>query len=144
MIPSLVMMALGPFRFGVAGSDYQQFSRTAAYRWSKVDRLGRTPALQYAGPDTQQVSIDGVIYPHFKGGLRQMDKMRAIAATGQPLMMVDGLGWVWKRWVITQVREDKSLFLRDGAPRKIEFTISLQVYGADADGGIDSVIRGLV
>ena len=37
----LVMMALGVFRFGMAGGSYQQFSRTAGYRWQRVDRIGR-------------------------------------------------------------------------------------------------------
>ena len=41
------------------------------------------------------------------------------------------MGWVWGRWVITGVEERKSLFMADGAPRKIEFTTSLKAYGSD-------------
>ena len=134
-----VMMALGAFRFGMAGGAYQTFSRTASYRWSKVNRIGRTPALQYAGPDAQEVTIEGVIYPHFKGGLHQVELMRLQAGLGKPMMMVDGLGWVWSRWVITRVEERKSVFLRDGAPRKIEFTVTLQAYGQD--GAISLIER---
>jgi phage protein U len=110
-----VMMALGLFRFGMANEAYQNFTRRAAFRWDKVDRVGRAPALQYAGPDAQTVSLSGVIYPHFRGGLRQVDLMRARAETGEPMMMVDGLGWV----------------LADGAPQKIEFSMKLQAYGED-------------
>lgn len=128
---SLVMMALGTFRFGISNGAYQKFSRTAAYRWNKVERAGRTPALQYTGPDAQEITIEGVIYPHYRGGLRQVDLMRLRAGLGIPMMMVDGLGWVWQRWVIVRIEERKSVFLRDGAPRKIEFTITLQAYGED-------------
>ena len=103
--------------------------------------IGREPALQYTGPDTQSITIEGVIYPHFKGGLRQVEMMRLKAGIGAPLMMVDGLGWVWKRWVIMRVEERKSHFLRDGAPRKIEFSLTLQSYGPDG-GGILSAIGG--
>nr|WP_291240753.1 phage tail protein [Gemmobacter sp.] len=46
-------------------------------------------------------------------------------------ILVDGMGWVWDRWVITGVEERKSLFMADGAPRKIEFTTSLKAYGSD-------------
>ena len=127
----LVMMALVSFRFGLSHGAYQQFSRSAGYRWNKVNRIGREPALQYAGPDTQDVTIEGVIYPHFKGGLRQVELMRLKAGAATPLMMVDGLGWVWKRWIIVRVEERKSYFLRDGAPRKIEFSLALQSYGLD-------------
>ncbi|MGR3501619.1 phage tail protein [Pseudaestuariivita sp.] len=126
---ALVMMALGSFRFGSSNEAYQNFARTAGYRWGKVERIGAAPALQYAGLDTQEVTIEGVIYPHFRGGLRQLDLMRAVAGAGVPMMMVDGLGWVWNRWCIVSIEERKSYFLKDGAPRKIEFTITLQSYG---------------
>ena len=127
----LVMMALGTFRFGVNRASYQTFTRDAAYRWAKADRLGRDPALQFLGPDAEEITLEGVIYPHFKGGLRQMDLMRAVAELGTPMMLVDGLGFVWQRWAIVTVSETKSVFLADGAPRRIEFSIRLQAYGGD-------------
>jgi hypothetical protein len=126
-----IMMALGSFRFGVNRASYQSFTRDAAYRWSRQDRLGRAPALQYLGPDAEEITLEGVVYPHFKGGLRQMELMRAVARLGQPMMLVDGLGFVWQRWVITRVSETKSLFLADGAPRRIEFNVTLRAYGSD-------------
>ncbi|MCA3509231.1 MAG: phage tail protein [Rhodobacter sp.] len=127
-----VMMALGTFRFGVNRANYQTFTREAAFRWARQDRLGRAPALQYLGPDAEEISLEGVIYPHFRGGLRQMELMRAVARQGMPMMLVDGLGWVWQRWVITGVSETKTVFLADGAPRRIDFGIRLQAYGRDA------------
>jgi phage protein U len=129
---SVVMMALGAFRFGVNRANYQSFTRSASWRWEAQDRLGRNPALQFLGPGTDEIALQGVIYPHFKGGLRQVELMRLVANAGQPLILVDGLGWVWDRWVITSVEETKTLFLADGAPRKIEFSVGLKAYGSDA------------
>jgi len=63
--------------------------------------------------------------------LRQVELMRATADLGRPMMLVDGLGWIWEQWVIVGVEERKSYFMRDGAPRKIEFTVTLRAYGAD-------------
>lgn len=126
------MMALGAFRFGVNRANYQTFTRSASWRWEAQDRLGRNPALQFLGPGTDEISLQGVIYPHFRGGLRQVELMRFVANAGQPLILVDGLGWVWDRWVITSVEETKTLFLADGAPRKIEFSVGLKAYGSDA------------
>jgi phage protein U len=60
-----------------------------------------------------------------------MELMRAVARQGVPMMLVDGLGFVWQRWVITRVSETKSLFLADGAPRRIEFNVTLRAYGSD-------------
>lgn len=128
---SIVMMALGLFQFGMNGSNYQTFRRAAAYRWQPQNRVGRTPAMQFLGPDTQEITLSGVIYPHFKGGLRQVELMRLAAAQGQPMMLVDGLGWVWERWVVVSIEDTKTLLMSDGAPRKIEFTLTLKSYGAD-------------
>jgi phage protein U len=132
MLSSLVMMALGGLRFGVNRAAYQTFTRMASYRWEEQARLGRAPALQYLGPGADEITLEGVIYPHFKGGLRQIELMRLLARQGQPMILVDGLGWVWDRWVITGIDEAKSVFMADGAPRKIEFTVTLKAYGADA------------
>lgn len=136
MNASLVMMALGTYRFGIGRGAYQTFARSASWRWEQVDRIGRAPAQQYLGPGADEISLEGVIYPHFKGGLRQVELMRATAGTGRPMILVDGMGWVWQRWVITAVEERKSVFLADGAPRKIEFSMSLRAYGDDRAGGI--------
>ena len=126
-----VMMALGAFRFGVTGGSYQKLRRDARYRWEKLDRVGRDPALQYLGPDAEEITLEGVIHPHYRGGLRQLDFMRAAARTGEPMMLVDGLGWVWQRWAITGVEETKTVLMSDGAPRQIDFRITLRAYGAD-------------
>lgn len=134
MLTSLVMMALGAFRFGVNSASYQSFSRSAAWRWEKIDRAGRAPALQYLGPDADEITLEGVIYPHFKGGLRQVELMRLAASAGQPMILVDGLGWVWERWVIVGVEEKKGVFMPDGAPRRIEFSVRLRAYGQDGGG----------
>ena len=134
MIASLIMMGLGPFRFGLTGSNYQEMIRTSGWRWAELQRQGRTPALQYAGPTAETLTLKGIIYPHFNGGLRQVDQMRAQGDLGVPLMMVDGLGFVWRRWVITDLEERKSVLMSDGAPRKIEFALSLKRYGEDFFG----------
>ncbi|MCA8881834.1 MAG: phage tail protein [Rhodobacteraceae bacterium] len=125
-------MALGSFRFGVNKASYQALSRTAAWRWSTLDRIGRAPASQFLGAGAEDIRLEGVIYPHFKGGLRQVEAMRVIAGLGEPMILVDGLGWVLNRWCITRIEERKRVFLADGAPRKIEFSLDLQSYGEDA------------
>ncbi|MCB1397526.1 MAG: phage tail protein [Rhodobacteraceae bacterium] len=124
-------MALGAFRFGVTGGSYQSLRRVAQYRWAKLDRIGRDPALQFLGPDAEEITLEGTIHPHFKGGLRQVEFMRLAAGTGQPMMMVDGLGWVWDRWSIIGVEETKTVLMADGAPRQIDFRVTLRAYGED-------------
>lgn len=57
MLASLVMMALGTFRFGVNSASYQTWRRSASYRWEQLDRAGRAPALQFLGPDVEEVTL---------------------------------------------------------------------------------------
>ncbi|SFQ14644.1 hypothetical protein SAMN05421853_102123 [Roseivivax halotolerans] len=127
----LVMMALGSFRFGLTSGDYQTFRRAASYRWEKVDRIGRAPALQFAGPDTETISLSGVIYPSFAGSFRQVEQMRLQAGLGLPFMLTDGMGFIWQRWCIASAEETRTVLFADGAPRKLEFSVELMAYGDD-------------
>ena len=131
MLTNLTILGLGSFRFGVNRSSYQSLRREARYRWATLPRIGRIPAAQYLGPDSQTITLEGVIYPHFRGGLRQVELMRGQAGLGLPMMLVDGLGFILDQWCITSVEETKSVFLRDGAPRQIDFSMQLQSYGGD-------------
>lgn len=130
-----VQMALGAFRFSVFSAAYQGFSRAASHRWAAMDRIGRAPAHQYLGPEAEEIGIEGVIFPGYEYSLlggNQISQMRAQAGLGQPLMLVDGLGFVWGRWVVRSVTEDQSVFMPDGAARRIGFRLQLSAYGEDA------------
>ncbi|MEM8555991.1 MAG: phage tail protein [Pseudomonadota bacterium] len=129
MFLSTVMMGLGLFRFGVDNAVYQSLKRDASFRWSHVDRVGRAPAAQFLGPGVKTINLQGVIYPHYSGGLRQVEAMELAAGLGQPMMLVDGLGFVFDRWCITSVSQTKTVFLAGGAPRRIDFAMTLESYG---------------
>ena len=96
-----------------------------------IDRAGAKSAAQFLGIGPEQMTLEGTIYPHFKGGLRQVELMRAVAGLGQPMILVDGLGWVLDRWCIEGIEEKKGTFLADGAPRRIDFRLDLVSYGGD-------------
>jgi len=130
-----IQMRLGRYPFSVFSAAYQDFRRTAEHRWAPMPRVGREPAMQYLGPDVARIDIDGVIFPGYEYsvlGQAQLPLMRAEAARGEPLMLVDGLGFVWGRWVIERVDERQSVFFADGSARRIEFRLSLAAYGEDA------------
>ena len=88
-----VMMALGGYRFAIGTAAFQTLRRATEYRWAQMNRIGRRPAMQYVGPGVESIDLDGVIYPHFRGGLRQVEAMRAEARLGLPLMLVSGTGY---------------------------------------------------
>ena len=124
-----VMIALGGYRFSLDTAAYDTLTRETGWRWSMAERLGSLPAVQYAGPGSEKVELSGTIYPHFRGGLAQLDAMRAEADKGQPLRLVDGRGLYWGLYVITRVSETQSLLGARGEPRRVNFVLELQRYG---------------
>lgn len=128
---SETLMALGDYRFSVNSASYNELRRSTEYRWQSQARLQRLPAQQYLGPGVDTLDVSGVIYPHYRGGIKQLNAMRMQAGRGAPLLLVDGLGFVWGQWVIRQVEEQRSVHLINGQPRKLEFTLRLARYGDD-------------
>lgn len=129
---SEIMMALGEYRFSVSTAAYNDFRRNTAWRWASQQRLGRLPAKQYLGPGEDTIEMGGTIYPHYNGGLKQIDSMRDEAGKGEPLLLVDGLGNVWGKWCILLIEENQSRHLGNGAPLKQGFRLRLENYGEDA------------
>lgn len=126
-----VMMGLGPFRFSLVTAAYQTLDRNDEYRWVSQERIDRHPAMQYVGPGHTSFSLAGVIYPHFRGGIGQVEAMRQAGAAGQPHVLVSGLGRIFGQFVIISIDETQTIFFADGTPRKQEFNIELKSYGAD-------------
>lgn len=128
-----IMLALGDYRFSINTSAYQSLSRSKDYRWKSQERIHNDPALQYVGPGEEKIELDGIIYPHYRGGLGQIDAMKESADQGEPLLLVDGRGYVHGYWVIMSAQETQEVFLQNGVPRKIGFGLSLKRYGDSYD-----------
>lgn len=126
-----VMMGLGEYRFSISTAAYQELKRTSPYRWAAQNRVGQRPALQYIGPGQETIELSGDLYPLYKGGIGQMDKMRKEAGAGQPLILVDGLGTIWGKWCIEEIQETQTIFLPGGIPKKQSFSLRLSHYGED-------------
>ena len=124
-----MMVALGIFRFSVETAAPQEEVHHRGWSWVENEVVGEYPSLQFTGPEPETLQFKGLIYPHYKGGLAQMDLIAAMAGTGTPLLMVTGLGRVLGLWVIESIDENKTVFFDNGAPRRIEFGVQLKKYG---------------
>lgn len=131
-----VMMQLGAFQFGINTAAYQGLSRSDEWRWPDQERFGQAPALQYTGPGATTITLDGILYPEWRGGLGQLDAMRAEAGRGKPLVLVDGRGQALGMWVIERVDESQSIFAAGGVARRIEFTLQLKRFSARVTGPV--------
>ncbi len=123
---------LGEFVFSIDGTSYDAFDHNSSYRWASIAIVGGKPKLHFMGPNSDKVLIRGTLFPTFRGGLGQIEKMRAQAGKGEPLRFVtttSKVGVNLGKWVISSIKEQKSYFLPNGVPRKIRFTLELIEYG---------------
>ncbi|SOZ37706.1 phage tail protein [Cupriavidus neocaledonicus] len=125
-IGQVMMMQLGSFQFGITTAAYQELSRSTEYRWPSQERYGQREALQFTGPGADTMTLRGVIYPEWRGGRGQVERMRAAAAAGQPQMLVSGQGAIMGRWVVERIEEGQTIFAAGGVPRRQEFTMNLR------------------
>jgi uncharacterized protein len=125
---------LGDFQFSLPNGVPQTLDWSADFRWEEQGRLLRDPAQQFIGPGGQTITLDGTLFPGFSGRQGTMEQLRTTARKGEPLMLSDGTGKVHGKWVITQVREGRSVFMAGGLARKIDFNITLAFYGEDNPG----------
>jgi Phage protein U len=132
-----VMMQLGFFQFALDSATYQRLSRSTEYRWARQARIGVNDALQFTGYGPETIEIEGVIYPHFRGGLKQIDKMRSQANIGIPLPLVSGVGRVLGLWVVEAISEGQEVFASQGVPHRQDFTMRIARY----DGGLRSLLQ---
>ena len=126
-----MLLALGDYRFSIETAAYRELRRETEYRWRSQPRLGRAPAWQFLGRGEDVVRLAGAIYPHFRGGLGQLDAMRTEADRGEPLSLVAGDGAVLGQWVIRRIAETQAETWADGRPKRQEFELELAAYGED-------------
>ena len=129
-----VMLSFGEVSFEAPASSYARLQRRSAWRWPSQDRTARRPAYQFLGPGPETIEIDGVIFPLYAGGALP-EALRTIAAAGEPRELTSGAGDIFGVWVLTEVEETRTRLYRDGAPRRIEWRLSLARYGDDAPTG---------
>jgi len=130
------MLQLGGDQFSIDNAAYQSLNRSSEYRWAAIEQVGAADALQFTGLGPDTITLQGVIYPHFKGGLDQLNRMRRTAELGFPLPMMAGTGKVLGIWVIEGVREGQRKFAAQGAPLRQDFTLNIRRY----DGGLRSLL----
>ncbi|MCP5136025.1 MAG: phage tail protein [Gammaproteobacteria bacterium] len=126
-----VMLSIGPYQLGVDTAALDTLSRVTEYRWAAPERIGASGRQQYMGPGKDTITVSGVILPHYRGGLGQLDAMRAEAGQGKPLIVFDHreLSTVYGKWCIVRISETRSRHL-GAAPRRIEFSLEMAYYSA--------------
>ena len=119
------------YTFNLDTAAFDELRRSTEFRWASQERLGRRPAQQGVGMGDEKITLKGVIFPGFKGGLKQLDTLRTLGAQLQPLTLTTGYGDVLGTWCLKSVDEEQSSLMAGGIPRKQAFTLEFVRYGDD-------------
>ena len=121
-----MMMSLGTFLFELSTLAYQQLQRQMQWRYASSDRVGARAAHQFLGVGDETIELTGLLVPDFAGLTAALDALRAMANTGRPYPLVDGIGTVLGSYVLTAINATHTLFARNGIAKRIEFSIALK------------------
>lgn len=124
-----VTMALGPFMFRAHGFGYTDVNRTLDTAWAEIETVGRLNALQWTGPRSETMTINGVLFPKEWGGMATLEGVRLAAKNGVPLMMVSLGGMVFGSHAIQKVDEDRAFHDRLGTPGRNAYSIEVKRIG---------------
>ena len=120
-----------PFYFNLDTAAFNELRRQTEFRWASQERLSRRPAQQAVGIGEDKLSLKGVIFPTFKGGLKQLDTLRSIGGQLLPLNLTTGYGVVLGTWCLRSMEEEQGAMLAGGIPRKQTFSLEFSRYGDD-------------
>lgn len=121
------------FIFSTQTALFDQVQLQSGQRYAKQERLGQRPVLQNLGPDTDTVTLPGVLFTCWLGDAGSLDKLRALKEAGEPQALWtvrNGMGqpYLPGRWVIESVAETRSDLGGNGQAHKIEWTLNLLRY----------------
>ncbi|AUM72730.1 phage tail protein [Pseudomonas fluorescens] len=120
-----------PYYFNLDTAAFEELRRQTSFRWAGQERLTRSIAQQAVGQGEDKFSLKGVIFPGFKGGLKQLDILRSIGRRLQPVNLTTGYGEVLGTWCLLNIEEEQSNLLAGGIPRKQSFSLEFVSYGDD-------------
>ena len=139
-----MMAALGQFTFALNTLAFQELRRSTSWRHPSNPRVGARPARQFVGLGDETITLTGLQAPEFMGDRKALDRLREMANQGNAYALVNGAGENFGAWVIESIDETGTLFVREGVPRRVEFTINLARVDDDladpagsTDGGAD-------
>lgn len=121
-----MLMAIGPFPFMQSTLPHQSARRSTEWRHPTQGRVDYRPASQFVGAGDETMTLSGVLMPEITGGAMSLDALRLLAAAGMAWPLIEGTGRILGLWVILAVEQTGTYLMADGAPQRIEFSVSLR------------------
>lgn len=121
------LLSLGLFVFVTGQTAIDEIRRKSSYRYASGAVVGIRPRLHYTGPENDDITLPGILYPELTDGPVTLDLLRQMAATGKSYALLGGDGTLYGLCKLTDIEETRTALLPDGTARKIEFSLTLKV-----------------
>lgn len=120
-----IMAMLGTFTFTINKNDFNRLSRRRSYSFAEIKRARNYDGTQNTGKDTESISISGELITT-KSGLRPLQDLEAIADKKEAVAFIAGYGDVFGDFLITEISDERSVFIDDGKSLLVSFGIELK------------------
>ena len=128
-----VMMMLGDVQFTISTLALESITHNKTFRYISNDTLGAGVQHQYMGRGLETYALDAVL---FTKGLRSelgkendngvdLAKLDALAASGKPAPLYDGLGKFHGNWAIQSIGDSGEQFTLAGQLLKTKVRLEL-------------------
>ncbi|EGD58376.1 Phage P2 GpU protein [Novosphingobium nitrogenifigens DSM 19370] len=118
--------ALGLFVFTADSLLFDELQRARGWRHGSTDRFGARAASQFLGPGEDTITLPGKVVPELAGRYSSLDRLAAMADTGEGYILMNGAGTIFGTYVITRLDETHRALIDTGVARAVDFTIELK------------------
>lgn len=139
-----IQLILGYFVFCLHTLAYQDLQRQLAWRHASTSRIGARPAHQYLGPDDETITLNGTLLPELAGTRVSLELLAAMAEAGTAWPLIQGDGTLYGEYLITGIQTTGTLHFQDGAPRRIDFQLTLKRTDSTLLGDLTEKLAGLL
>ena len=136
-------MMLGGYAFEALGFGYQNIKRKVNTPWVEISVGQDLNPQQWTGPTSDEVTIQGVLFPEEFGGQSQLDGIISAQLAGTEMMLVSGdamEGVIRGMFTVQSVEEDQTYHDAKGMPRRNAYVISLKRIRSDAAASAGGIV----
>ncbi|MDA3978533.1 phage tail protein [Gallibacterium sp. AGMB14963] len=127
MFQNFALASLGLFVFMQRTIPFQSLSRESSWRHPTNNVIGLMPKTQFIGKESETITISGRLAPEVTGGRVSIKLLELMADLGDAYPLIDGATFeLIGYFVIEKISEERTELFGDGAPRLIDFSMTLK------------------
>ncbi|MCF6766801.1 phage tail protein [Thiotrichales bacterium 19S11-10] len=126
----MMTLAYGEVVFSVNDLTFDQLSMNLKFNWAKQVRLNHYPNLEYAGIESETMTIRGITFVNYKSAMDAIKQLTEMAKSARPYFLIGLDGLVYGKWVLDGINKE----ILEGC--KLSYNLSLIRYDMKHKKGI--------